>query len=108
MTPKPLVPVVAACAFWLCAACAEAQNAAPPGRFELSAGLLWMGTSSVGSSDATLTGPSGDQFRLFTTSSEWTRAFGGEVRAGGRVTRLVQAEGSISYAMPRLRTSVRL
>lgn len=91
---------------WATSAAAQADRGPLPGGLELSAGVAWIGSTSLGSSDATLTGPAGDRYRLFTTSSDWRQAAGGEVRLGGRVTRLVEAEAVISYAKPRLSTSI--
>src|SRR5262249_3031607 len=78
----------------------------PAGRFEVSAGTLWLGSAALGSSDATLTGSSGDRFRLFSTSSDLGGAVGLVGRVGRRVTRAVETEISGSYVSPRLTTRI--
>jgi hypothetical protein len=87
-------------------ACAQSPGAPEPGRFELALGPLWMGATSYGSRDATLTTATGGSFRLFSTSSELGASPGFELRFGTRVTRLVQAEIVGSYATPDLRTTI--
>ena len=87
--------------FVLCSCPVSAQS-----RLELSGGPIWIGAIRFGSSEATLTGAGGDRFRLFSTSSELLRATGVEARVGYRVTRLVHAEISGSYARPQLSTTV--
>jgi opacity protein-like surface antigen len=77
-----------------------------PGRFEVSAGPLWMGGDGYGSRDATLTSPNGDRYRLFSTSNDLGAATGLEARFGARVTRIVSAEIVGSYAAPALHTSI--
>ncbi len=89
--------------FVLCTCPAAAQ---PIGRVELSGGPIWFGATPFGSSDATLTAPSGDRFRLFSTSSELLRGTGLDVRVGSRVRRLVQAEVSASVATPLWSTAI--
>ncbi|PWT80011.1 MAG: hypothetical protein C5B57_12945 [Blastocatellia bacterium] len=78
----------------------------PESRIELSGGVLWTGTASYGSRDATLTSPGGEPFRLFSAASDLAAATGVEVRLGARVTRLVRAEVSGTYAVPRLKTTI--
>jgi hypothetical protein len=85
---------------------AQSANPAAAGRFELSVGAVWFGTSAIGSRDATLTGSGGDRFRLFSTSSEIGDATGLHVRLGRRVTRVIEAEASASYASPLLITTI--
>ncbi len=65
-----------------------------------------MGATPFGSSDATLTGPGGERFRLFSTSSELLRTTGLELRVGRRVSRVVDAEISASLGRPPLSTTV--
>jgi hypothetical protein len=90
------------------AATARAQGAREPaaGRSEVSGGVSWIGTTSFGSADATLTGPSGDRVRLFSTSTELAGAAAFDARYGYRVTRLVQAEVSASYSTPAITTTI--
>jgi hypothetical protein len=89
-------------------AAAQARGAPfpEPGRFEISAGPLWMGGAGYGSRDATLTSPNGDRYRLFSTSNDLGAATGLEARFGARVTRIVSAEIVGSYAAPALNTNI--
>jgi hypothetical protein len=97
-----------ACLFWLHAPTASAQSTNDPllGRVELAAGVSWIGAASFGASDASLTGVSGDRYRLFSTSTELAGAPGFDARLGRRVTRIVQAEITASYSPPALTTSI--
>jgi hypothetical protein len=85
---------------------AQHANDAGPGGLELSAGTAWVGKAAVGTRDATLTGSSGDRFRLFSTSSELGGATGFNVRLGRHVTSIIEAEVSASYAAPVLTTTI--
>jgi hypothetical protein len=91
-----------------CSVEATAQSAAPtePGRFELSIGALWIGGESYGSQDANLTTSTGGTVRLFSTSSVLDSTAGPELRFGGRVTRIIDAEIAASYTTPELRTTI--
>lgn len=108
MTRRARMAGAIACALWLGGSPAAGQSGpAPlPGRFEVSAGPVWGGAAAFGTSDASLTGPAGDRYRLFSTSSQLTRATGAGIRFGGRVTRLAEAELVASYATPHLSTSI--
>ena len=108
MTRRVRLGAAVACAVCLRGTSAAAQGDLEPlpGRVEVSGGLVWTRSTPFGSSDATLTSPAGDRYRLFSTSSELTRATGVELRVGGRLSRLVQAELTASYATPRLSTSI--
>ena len=96
--------------------CAYVQHASPavaqtgrepaPGRIEVAAGPWWIGATSVGSRDATLTAADGSRFKLFSTSSELASASGVELRVGARVARVIEAEVVASYAVPRLTTTI--
>jgi hypothetical protein len=85
---------------------AQQANNVVSGRLELSAGTVWVGKAAVGTRDATLTGSGGDRFRLFSTSSELGGATGLNVRLGRRVTSIIEAEVSASYASPLLTTRI--
>jgi hypothetical protein len=86
---------------------AQPARVPEPGRIELAGGVWWTGSASYGSRDATLTSPSGDPFRLFSAESDMAAATGAEIRFGSRVTRLLRAEVSGTYAVPRLKTTIR-
>ena len=96
----------------LCAA--SVANAQPvrspdvrlPGRFEVSAGALWVGQASFGTRDAIETSLRGSSFRLFSTASRLGAATAAEMRIGIRLTRLLQGEATGSFAAPVLTTTV--
>jgi hypothetical protein len=77
-----------------------------PGRFEIAAGLRWVGATSLGSRDALLTGAAGSPFRLFSTSTELGAASEFHVHLAHRISRLVQGEIAASYVSVPLRTSI--
>ncbi len=84
-----------------------AQAAQPlPGRFELAIGAQWIGPSSLGAKDATLTMGTGTPFTLFKTSSSFGGAPGFEARLGVRVRPQLEGELFGSYAKPAIDTVV--
>lgn len=86
---------------------AHAQSAPPlPGRFEIAAGGLWIGRTPVGTADATLTDAAGGRFRLFATESQLDAGPALEGRVGIRLSRRLEAEGSVSYAVSHLSTRI--
>jgi hypothetical protein len=86
---------------------ASAQSGtAVPGRLELDGGILWMGTQALGSRDANLTTGTGSTLRLFSTTSDLLAVAGFEGRVAVKVTRALEAQASMSYAKPELRTHV--
>jgi hypothetical protein len=87
-------------------AVAQTGGEAAPGRIEVAAGPWWIGATSVGSRDATLTAADGSRFRLFSTSSELASASGAEVRVGARLARVLDAEVAASYMVPQLTTGI--
>src|SRR6266540_6604984 len=93
-----------ACVCLLVAAETSAQTpaVARAGRFEIAAGPQWQGTVGMGTADATLTAANGTRFTLFSTSSELARATGVEARVGARLTRRVDLEATLGYAVPAL------
>jgi opacity protein-like surface antigen len=104
--PWLLIGFALACSLHTSPSVAQQSSDVAPGQFEVSAGTTWVGSALLGSRDATLTGSSGDRFRLFSTSSELGRATGFNVRLGRHVTGVVEAEVSASYASPLLTTSI--
>jgi hypothetical protein len=90
----------------LAAAPASAQSSQTPGRVGVGFGLIWTGSQSLGSSDATETTGSGGDLVLFRTSSELTSRVGIEGRVGVRVWRSLEAEASGTYATPQIRTQI--
>jgi hypothetical protein len=93
-------------------ASAQARPAAkPPGppRFELGAGVSWLGGYGLGARDATLTGNAGTpggSIVLFRADSEVGAAAGLDLQFGYRVSRRVVAEAVFAYSRPELRTSI--
>ena len=90
----------------LCPAVLEAQAVALPGRFEIAAGGLWAAPVSAGTADATETAANGTRFRLFSSESSTASTFGLEGRMGVRLSPGLQLDGSVSYAVPALRTRI--
>jgi hypothetical protein len=91
----------------LTAAPVKAQSSQPaPGRVGVGFGLIWTGSQSLGSSDATETTGSGGDLVLFHTSSELTSRVGFEARVGVRVWRSLEVEASGTYATPQIRTQI--
>ena len=87
-------------------AAAQPGPAARPGRFEVSAGALWVGHQALGSTDANATTPSGGRLRIFSASSDLTAGAGVEGRVGVRLTRSLDAEVEGSYGAPRLNIAI--
>jgi hypothetical protein len=87
-------------------AAAGAQDAGPAGPFgnAVSVGLSWSAPISFGSSDASLTSPSGAPFRLFSASTRVSGAPALDVRIDRRITRSIDAELALSYSWPALTT----
>jgi hypothetical protein len=100
-----LVAIVTA---FLCARDAHAQTSpsSPPGRFELSAGGLWMGHQLLGGNGASETTGTGGSLKIFTTSSDLAGARGVEARVAVRVLGSLEADVEASYAKPRLTISI--
>ena len=105
---RPRIAALACCA-WIAggAAVARAQTVpAGSARFELSGGVAWTGTTSLGDRPATLTPLSGDRFRLFTTSNELASAPGIEAGFALAVSPSLDVFAAASYGRPSLRTEV--
>src|SRR5262245_42055714 len=86
---------------------AAAQTApALPGRLELAAGVRWTGDATIGAVRATETTPNGGRFQLFTTDSSLGAAVGLESSVAVRLTRSLDAEASVTFGAPDLRTRV--
>src|SRR5579862_3060456 len=74
--------------------------------WEAAAGVSWMGGSSLGSIDASLTGPTGNRVPLFSTSTDLTGVPAFNVRLARRLTRFVQVEASAWYSTPTMETRI--
>jgi hypothetical protein len=100
--------LVGALVFAVCGGTAQAQSSgqAVAGAWEAAFGIAWIGTSPSGTIDATLTGPTGDRVRLFSTSTELASTPALDARFGRRITRVIQGEVSASYARPELQTKL--
>ena len=85
---------------------AYAQFTPPAGRFEISGGVDWLGRSSLGAREASETTATGSATPLFNTSTTLESAPAVTVRLGARVSRRLEAEAFLSYAKPKLSTTV--
>jgi hypothetical protein len=88
------------------AANAQSVPATGPGRFEVSAGALWVGHQALASRDATETTPGGSSLKIFTASSDLASVAGFEGRVAVRLIRSLEAEVDLSYGRPQLRVAV--
>jgi hypothetical protein len=85
---------------------AIAQPGPPRSRVEIGVGVLWAGSTPLGTKAATETTASGGTSALFSTTSELAGVAGLEGRIGVRVTRSFVVEGQVSYLTPELRVAV--
>jgi len=81
---------------------ADARQPGRPGSFELTASVLWFGSSSLGTSTASQTSnnAAGTPYTLFTATAQLDSAAGFEARAGYHVTRMFAVEGGVTYSRP--------
>lgn len=80
-----------------------------PARFEVSVGGWWMSGYDLGDRDAVLTAnrvPTGDDFVLFTTSSEVSPAAALDVRFGVLASQSFTVEAAAVTSRPELQTSI--
>ena len=85
---------------------AWAQADALPGRFEIAAGVNWIGPVSFGSRDANETTPTNGTARLFSTSTTLAGAPAIDGRVGVRLTPSLMVEGEASLAQQDLRVEI--
>jgi hypothetical protein len=81
----------------------KARQPGRPGSFEVSASALYLGSSSLGSSTATLTPNqtgTGDRYTYFQTSSQMQGSAGFEARLAYNLTRMFAVEGGMTYSRP--------
>lgn len=78
------------------------REAGRPHSFELSASVLWLAPSSLGTRDAALTGnnTSGTPYAWFTADGDFESAAGVEARASYRLTRRLAIEGGVTFSRP--------
>jgi hypothetical protein len=89
-----------AVALALCPAVAEAQDAPPRVHsFDVTAGMVSIGGTDLGTSTASLTGndPGGPGYPLFSTSTRVGNGTGFGARAGFSLTRVLSVEGTMSW-----------
>jgi opacity protein-like surface antigen len=98
--------LVVAVAALLCAAQAAAQDPVPAGRVEIGGGLEWLGSFSLGSSDATETTSDGGSSTLFSTSSSLEGALGFQGHVGVRLTKRFEAQMIGAFSQPTLSTTI--
>ena len=77
-----------------------------PGRFEVSVGSRWSGSTATDSRDATLTRPDDTPFPFFSTSSEEGQAVALDGRLSVRLTSALHLEGGVSYGRFDLRSRI--
>jgi hypothetical protein len=85
-------------------ATAGAREAGRPHSLELTASVLWLAPSSLGTRDAVLTSnnTAGSPYALFTASGNLESAAGLEARVSYRLTRMFAIEGGVTYGRPGL------
>lgn len=85
----------------------SAQTARPaPRRVEVAAGVLWLGSSALGTKDAMLTTATGGVSRLFTTSSTLGITPGLDVRITVQAWRRLDVEAFGAFAKPSFSVAV--
>lgn len=85
----------------------HAQSADEPwGRFELSGGAAWTGTTNFGDQPATETALAGERFELFSTSTTLASTPDLVAALGVRLARSIEGEVMASFGRPRLRTVI--
>jgi hypothetical protein len=97
---------VAVAAVWACAAEAFAQSVVPAGRFEVGAGIEWLGQSNLGASDAPETTPGGGSLPLFSTSTSLRSAVGFQGHVGLRILDRLEAQVIGAVSQPTLSTTI--
>jgi hypothetical protein len=85
---------------------AIAQPGPSRSRVEIGVGVLWAGSTLLGTKAATETTASGGTSALFSTTSELAAVAGLEGRIGVRVTSSIVVEGQASYLTPEVRVAV--
>jgi hypothetical protein len=99
--------VTAACLAGLLAGAVPARaQASDTGRLEISVGAAVTSGLTLSSGNASETTSSGGAFTLFSTSETIARAASGEMHLGFRLTRRLDAEGSVRFGKPQLRVAV--
>jgi hypothetical protein len=89
------------------AATAQRPPAAPsPARLEVSAGVGWFTSSSLGDGRADLRGRGGGDFALFATESRFGAGPVLDVRAAYSLTSRYSLEGRFGFSRPELQTEV--
>jgi hypothetical protein len=91
---------------WGAATDAAAQAAAKAGRFEIGAGVEWLGATDFGSADATETTPTGASSPLFSTATTLKSAIGFQAAVGIRITDAFEAQAIGAISEPALSTSI--
>jgi len=98
--------VFGAFAMLLAARTAQAQTAVPPGRVEISGGILWIASQSMGTRSATETASTGSPLTLFTAASTLDAASAADVHVAVKATHAIEAEMAATYARPSLRVQI--
>lgn len=96
--------IIATAAVLLTSTTAHAQTSAE--RFEVGAGMRFVGPEPLGRVDANETNPGGGAFRLFTADSTLDSLLGVEARVGIRVTSALRLEATGSYGSSDLKVEL--
>ena len=98
--------VVVACAVASAIARVCSAQPSPAGRFEVSAGVKWLGPVAVDNAVAGETAPGGVTRPLFTTATTLAGSLNTSAGFGIRLTRAIRAEMAATYGTAQLRTRV--
>ena len=98
--------VAAAVALLICAVDASAQNAVPAGRFDVGAGVEWLGSAAFGSASATETTGGGGSSALFMTSTTLKSAIGFQAHVGVRISNRLEVQAIGAVSRPTLSTTI--
>lgn len=89
-----------------CAVEASAQSEVPAGRFDVGAGVEWLGSTAFGSAGATETTGSGGSSTLFSTSTTLKSAVGFQAHVGVRISDRLEAQVIGAVSRPTLSTTI--
>jgi hypothetical protein len=103
---RATVVAVAAILIGVCAAEASAQSKVPDGRFDVGAGVEWLGSAALGSASATETTGGGGSSALFMTSTTLKSAIGFQAHLGVRISDHLEAQAIGAVSRPTLSTTI--
>jgi hypothetical protein len=87
---------------------AKTREAGRPHSLELTASVLWLGPSSLGTRNANLTSnnAAGSPYPIFKASGDFGSAAGVEARASYRLTRMFAIEGGVTLSRPSINYTI--